>query len=106
MDDDLAILCSDAEREADGDAAARRGRRGRLQLEELAERVEAAYAATTRGDLAAVTDDLPEPAQTPVPAPRSDAAAAMPARRRMLGLMGGHDLRGPMRLEASAASST
>jgi hypothetical protein len=93
------LRCSDAEREAAVTRLRDATGEGRLALEELAERVEAAYAATTRGDLAVVTDDLPARAEAPVPAQRDDPAPAAPTRRRMLGIMGGHDLRGPMRLE-------
>ena len=65
---------SDTERERVvrllGDAAAT----GRLTVEELERRSEAAYAAVTRGDLAALVDDLPvkwftPPAPAPPPPP-------------------------------------
>lgn len=46
---------------------------GRLDVGELDERVAAAYAARTMGDLVPLTADLPAPYQTrPVPAPRSE----------------------------------
>jgi Domain of unknown function (DUF1707) len=37
---------------------------GRLEIDELEERVEAAYGAKTRGELAELLDDLPEPQPT------------------------------------------
>jgi ferric-dicitrate binding protein FerR (iron transport regulator) len=77
-----------------------------VALEELAERVEAAYAATTRGDLAVVTDDLPARAEAPVPAQRDDPAPAAPTRRRMLGIMAATTCAVPCAWSPSAASST
>ena len=44
--------------------------RGRLDPEELDDRVERALRARTRDDLAALTADLPAPAAAPAPAPR------------------------------------
>lgn len=67
MSTEPEIRASDAERDATvtrlRDAAAE----GRLTFEELADRVEAASTATTRGELAAVTRDLPATG-TPPPA--------------------------------------
>jgi hypothetical protein len=57
--DDAAVRASDAERE---DVAAELGRavgEGRLTLAEFSDRVGRAHAATTRGELAPLTTDLP-----------------------------------------------
>jgi hypothetical protein len=69
--------------DADRDQAAREIREhyavGRLDEEELNERLEAVYAARTDADLAAIQADLPR-----LPASRSAELAAMRARRRDL----------------------
>jgi hypothetical protein len=82
------LRASDAEREhtasALGDAAAE----GRLTLEELTERLDAAYAARSRSELDALTGDLPQRA----PAPRTP-------RRTSIGILGGTELRGRFRVE-------
>ena len=55
---------------------------GRLDVAELDERVAAAYAAKTLGDLVPLTADLPTPYQSPpVPAPRRAAPAPAPEDR-------------------------
>src|SRR3954467_7885687 len=70
---------SDAERDATADPLRVAGGHGRLEPDELEERLEAAYSARTVGELAALTDDLPgrprEPA-APEPAWRSEAVRA------------------------------
>ncbi|XRQ13585.1 DUF1707 SHOCT-like domain-containing protein [Actinomadura welshii] len=53
------MRASDAEREAVVERLRIASVEGRLTLEELTERSEAAYAAVTRGDLDRITDDLP-----------------------------------------------
>jgi hypothetical protein len=50
---------------------------GRLDLAEFEQRIDAAYRARTRGELAAVVADLPEQ-------PRPPRAAARPARSRVM----------------------
>ena len=62
---------------------------GRLDIEELEERLEAAYAAKTYGDLVPITADLPAGGRTP--APRDPAGALTPAARHdsSFALMGG-----------------
>jgi hypothetical protein len=60
---------------------------GRIDLDELEERLEAAYGAKTYGDLVPITADLPaqgsartvtpRPAQSPVPATRHDSSFAI-----------------------------
>ena len=57
MSDD--VRASDAERELVVDRLRHAMGHGRLRTDEFEERVAAAYAATTRGDLAALTRDLP-----------------------------------------------
>ena len=67
---------------------------GRLTLEELAERVEAADGARTRADLASLLADLPA-ASAP-----SGPVAPAPPTRRLYGILGGDTLSGPVRLGA------
>ncbi len=53
---------------------------GRIDLDELDERLEAAYAAKTYADLVPITADLPTRAeQAPVPRPRPGATPSVPA---------------------------
>ena len=100
MADEMGLRCSDAEREATIARLRDAASEGRLQLEELAERVEAAYGAATRGDLDRLVDDLPGPGSAVAPAAGADPAPARPARRHLFGIMGGDSLSGPMRLAA------
>ncbi len=91
-DGDMEIRASDGERHATLDALAGAAAEGRLTLEELADRTEAALAATTRGDLARVTADLPAAAAPAAPAGRSRGT------RWAFGIMGGGDHRGRWRI--------
>jgi Domain of unknown function (DUF1707) len=90
----MDVRSSDAEREATvvrlRDAAAE----GRLTLEELAQRVEAADGARTRADLARLVADLPA-AETV-----GDRRPAAPTQRRLYGILGGDTLSGRVRLGA------
>jgi hypothetical protein len=61
-------LASDADREAAADRLRRAAGEGRLQPDELEQRVAAVYRARTVGDLAALTGDLPVPAMAKPPA--------------------------------------
>ncbi|MGY1712659.1 DUF1707 domain-containing protein [Geodermatophilus sp. SYSU D00758] len=56
---DDAVRASDAEREETVRQLQRGLTQGRLTVDEFDERVQAAYAARTRGDLARLTADLP-----------------------------------------------
>jgi DUF1707 SHOCT-like domain len=71
---DPALRASDAERESTVTLLREHGADGRLDVEELEQRVGAAYQARTRGDLATLLDDLPR--TNAVSAPR----AIRPAR--------------------------
>ena len=68
--EDLRV--SDADRDAVAAALREHFAQGRLTLDELDQRLGAAFAARTRGDLAPVTADLPRTAA----APRTEAGAA------------------------------
>jgi hypothetical protein len=86
------LRVSDADREATVVRLRQAGGEGRLTLEELAERVELADAARTRGDLDALTADLPTTA-APAPPP----AAPGKDRRWVVAIMGGETRKGRWR---------
>jgi hypothetical protein len=92
MTDHPELRVSDADREATVARLRVAGGEGRLTLEELAERVELADAARTRGDLDALTADLPASGPEPaLPAePRRD-------RRWVVAIMGGEQRKGRWR---------
>lgn len=70
------LRASDAEREAAMAVLQDAAGEGRLTLEELTDRLEAADAARTRGELARLTADLPEPAAAAGRLPSTGGAAA------------------------------
>ena len=94
---------SDAEREAVVARLRDAASEGRLTVEELAERIDAAYAAKTHAELEPLTADLPGPAEragfTPAAAPAPGPVA--PARKAsplLFGIMGGGDRKGRWRV--------
>ena len=87
------LRVSDADREATVVRLREAGGEGRLTLEELAERVERADGARTRGELDALTADLPD-APT-VRAAYPDAPAK--ERRWVVAIMGGEERKGRWR---------
>jgi hypothetical protein len=85
---------SDSEREAAVVRLREAAAEGRLTVEELAGRIDAAYAATTRADLEPLTADLPG-----APSPASAAVATGGGGTSfVLGLLGGGDRRGRWRV--------
>ena len=86
------LRVSDAEREATVGRLRVAGGEGRLTLEELGERVELADAARTRGDLDALTADLPDTGRrfTPATEPQKD-------RNWVVAVMGGAERKGRWR---------
>lgn len=101
-DDDLVppVRASDREREGAVDRLREAAGEGRLTLEELADRSEAAYAAVSRADLDQLVADLPAAgAEVAEGSERSPASAPAPAQRRSFwGILGGDTIQGPMRL--------
>jgi hypothetical protein len=86
------LRVSDADREATVGRLRQAGGEGRLTLEELAERVELADAARTRGELDVLTADLPATsAPAPPPAPLGKD------RRWVVAIMGGETRKGRWR---------
>ena len=90
MPDAPEVLASDAERESALARLRDAVGEGRLTLEELAERVEAALGARTRSELEAVAADLP--AAAPAPSERKRGT------RWVLGILGGDDRAGRWRI--------
>lgn len=90
----LPIRVSDAERESATDRLRDAAAEGRLTLQELADRTEAAFEAKDRAALDRLVADLP----AAEPAAGSAALPARAPRRWFFGIMGGDDVRGPMRL--------
>ena len=93
---------SDAEREAIVGRLHDAGAEGRLTMEELAERIDAAYAARTRAELEPLVADLPATTGPGAAVGRAGAPPAAPPARRMssvvLGVLGGGDRRGRWRV--------
>ena len=76
----LQLRASDAERDLAADRLREAHAEGRLTVEEFSERLDAALAARTRGDLEALTRDLPAPSVPARSRPRTGDEAT-PARR-------------------------
>jgi hypothetical protein len=72
------LRVGDAERESTATALREHYAQGRLSTDELNERLDAAFSATTHGQLERVTDDLPHIQPAPAAAP---PPAAVPQRR-------------------------
>jgi hypothetical protein len=76
------LRVGDADREAAAEALREHYAQGRLTLEEFNQRIEAAFAATMRSQLSALTRDLPPvavpAARAPVPVPRAQREQAGP----------------------------
>jgi len=78
QDEPGAINASDAERDAACDVLRAAAGEGRLTFEELADRIEVALSARTRGELARLTRDLPTPAERLPASPPGGAELAPP----------------------------
>ena len=74
------LRVSDADREQAAEVLRQAAGDGRITFDELDQRLEAAYAARTYGDLTEVTADLPAPGQ-PSPGPVATAPGTFPAAR-------------------------
>jgi Domain of unknown function (DUF1707)/Cell wall-active antibiotics response 4TMS YvqF len=84
-----AVRASDTEREAVAERLRVAAGEGRLALDELADRLDTAYAAATRAELEPLTADLPA---TSAPAPSGTG------RRWVVAIMGGSGHRGRWRI--------
>jgi hypothetical protein len=67
---------------------------GRLDLEELDERLSAVYAAKTYGDLEPITRDLPSPSDVTAPAPRGDRFGGTPTSTMGVAILSGFERKG------------
>jgi hypothetical protein len=97
MEDQSRMRVSDADRHQVADLLRDAAAEGRLDWEELEQRLEAAYAARTYADLLPITDDLPSartpvvrPTSAPVPGPLPPTGEV----QRAFAVMGGVDRRG------------
>jgi len=82
-----ALRASDAERERVARILGEHGAAGRLTPQELEERLDAAYAARTHGELDRLLDDLPGPTAAPVPDRAREVARAHLAHRAGLSVI-------------------
>jgi hypothetical protein len=95
------VRASDAEREAVVERLRVATVEGRLTLTELTERTEAAYTATTRGDLVPITADLPVVSGSAAAPTRPTAGAD---REWVLAIMGDSKRQGRWRVERPLAA--
>ena len=89
------IRASDADRERTATVLRRSGANGQLTVEELDERVAAAYAARTRGELDRLVEDL---ADLHAPAAGVSVRPGDAGTRWVVSIMGGSDRRGRWRV--------
>ena len=92
------IRASDADRERTAQVLRHSGANGQLTVEELDERVEAAYAAKTRGELERLVEDLGETRERPDDMP---VRPGDDGTRWVVSIMGGSDRKGHWRLGRS-----
>lgn len=97
MEDQSRMRVSDTDRHDVADRLRDAAAEGRLDWEELEERLEAAYAARTYAELLPITDDLPS-SNAPVPRPASPPPAPTTPRvtgtRRAFAVWGGIERKG------------
>lgn len=94
------VRASDAEREAVVERLRMATTEGRLTLTELTERTEAAYTATTRGELARITADLPAAATVAASVPATQGAD----REWVIAIIGDTKRQGRWRVERPLAA--
>ena len=92
------IRASDADRERTANVLRRSGANGQLTLDELDQRVEAAYAAKTRGELERLVQDLGDARGRPGEVP---VRAGDEGTRWVVSVMGGSDRKGHWRVGRS-----
>jgi hypothetical protein len=97
------IRATDADRERTAQVLRTSGANGQLTVDELDERVEAAYAAKTRGELEQLVQDLGDTRERPdgVPVRPGDEGT-----RWVISVMGGSDRKGRWRSAAASPCST
>jgi hypothetical protein len=106
-DRQLELRASDSERERTADQLRHAAGEGRLTVEELDERLDAAYGARTRGELAALVADVD--VQATAAAARSDSGLTVrrggdEGTRHLISIMGGSDRKGRWRVARQCLS--
>jgi hypothetical protein len=81
--DPSRLRVSDEDRHTVAEVLRQAAGEGRIDLEELDERLEATYRAKTYGELVPITADLPLGGQSPRPAPPAVPPATQPARPQL-----------------------
>jgi hypothetical protein len=93
--DPSLLRISDADRHQVAEILREAAGDGRIDLDELDERLEATYAARTYADLVPITFDLPVPGQQPTQAPANPALVVQgPASENHVAILSGLDRRG------------
>ena len=92
------LRASDADRERVVEVLRLAASDGQLTVDELEERIPAAYAARTRKELERLTADLSAEALHDAAPSRGDAGEGQSGTRWVVSIMGGHDKRGRWRL--------
>ena len=99
--DAARLRVSDADRQRVADLLREAAAEGRLELEELEERLERAYAAKVAADLVPLVADLPAglPSAYTAPAPHAPGGGGLARHGTSIAIMSGCDRRGPWEIE-------
>ena len=100
----LELRASDAERERTADQLRHAAGDGRLTVEELDERLHAAYAARTRGELEQLVGDVAVPVTTAGDSGLTVKRGGDPGTKHLISIMGGTDRRGRWRVASQCLS--
>jgi hypothetical protein len=100
------LRASDADRERTADTLRRAAGDGRLTMDELDERLNAAYGSRTRGELERLTADVVRPGEAPdaAPAHRLAVRPGDGGARWLVAIMGGCERKGRWRLSPRVTS--
>jgi len=98
------LRASDAERERTADQLRHAAGEGRLTVEELDERLNAAYAARTRGELDRLVGDVAVPVTTTGDSGLTVKRGGDPGTKHLISIMGGTDRRGWWRVAKQCLS--
>ena len=98
------LRASDAERERTADQLRHAAGEGRLTVEELDERLNAAYAARTRGELDRLVGDVAVPVTTTGDSRLTVKRGGDPGTKHLISIMGGTDRRGWWRVARQCLS--
>ena len=98
------LRASDAERERTADQLRHAAGEGRLTVEELDERLNAAYAARTRGELEQLVGDVAVPVTTTGDSGLTVKRGGDPGTKHLISIMGGTDRKGWWRVARQCLS--